>query len=323
MQVMLVIIVGTLMCVNDRLTAGNFIAAVSYNSLLIWPVRNLGRILSEMSKAGVSVSRIGYIINSQEEQDSEKDEKPNMYGDIAFDNVSFSYDALPVLKNISFTVRGGTVLGVLGGTGSGKSTLTLLLSRLYKLKPDCGKITIDGVNINDIKADYLRGNTGIVLQEPFLFSRTIAENIAVTAQELSENDIRSASKAACLDECIAEFANGYETEVGERGVTLSGGQKQRAAIARVLMQRPPIMIFDDSLSAVDAETDEKIRESLQKNFGASTVIIISHRITTLMKADNIIVLDKGEIIEQGNHDQLISKNGLYAHIYAMQTGTEE
>lgn len=321
-QIMLVVTVGTVLCVNGSLTAGGLIAAISYNSLLIWPVRNLGRILSEMSKAGVSVARIGYIMDSQDEEDSPKDVKPDMHGDIVFDNVTFSYDSMPVLKNVSFTVKGGTVLGVLGGTGSGKSTLTLLLSRLYKLKPENGKITVNGTDINDIKADYLRKNTGIVLQEPFLFSRTIAENIGVTADEINNEDIRAAGRAACLDECVTEFAKGYDTEVGERGVTLSGGQKQRAAIARVLMQKPPIMIFDDSLSAVDAETDEKIRESLQKNFGDSTVIIISHRITTLMKADNIIVLDKGKIIEQGNHEQLLGKKGLYSAVYAMQTGTE-
>lgn len=322
LQVMLVVVTGTALCVNGGLTTGNLIAAVAYNGLLTWPVRRLGRILSEMSKAGVSVARIGYIMNSDDEIDSEKDIKPDMHGDIVFENVSFAYDSNTVLDNINLTVKGGTVLGILGGTGSGKSTVTLLLSRLYRLAEGCGRITVSGVDINDIPSDYLRSNIGIVLQEPYLFSRTIAENIGITKNKYTLEEIRRVSGIACLDESVSEFANGYDTEVGERGVTLSGGQKQRAAIARIFMQKTPIMIFDDSLSAVDAETDEKIREALQKNFGDSTVIIISHRISTLMNADNIIVLDKGRIIEQGNHTKLVEGGGLYSRIYAMQTGLE-
>lgn len=323
LQIMLVVVVGTQLCVGGSLTTGEFIAACSYNALLTWPVRRLGRILSEMSKTGVSISRIAYIMDSEEEKDAEKQLTPDMHSDIEFNHVSFAYDESPILKDVSFKVKGGSVLGILGGTGSGKSTVTLLLGRLYGLKPECGSITVDGVNINDIKGDYLRSNIGIVLQEPFLFSRTLAENIGITKEKYTPEDIESASRIACLDDAVKEFSNGYDTVVGERGVTLSGGQKQRAAIARILMQKSPIMIFDDSLSAVDAETDEKIRESLKKSFENSTVILISHRITTLMDADNIIVLDKGAIVEQGTHDTLIAQNGIYSRIYSMQTGLEE
>ena len=323
LQIMLVVVVGTYLCVGGSLTMGEFIAACSYNALLTWPVRRLGRILSEMSKTSVSISRIAYIMDSEEEKDAEKQLTPNMHSDIEFNHVSFAYDELPVLNDVSFKVKGGSVLGILGGTGSGKSTITLLLGRLYGLKPECGRITIDGIDINDIKGDYLRSNIGIVLQEPFLFSGTLAENIGITKKEYTHEDIESVSKVACLDDAVKEFSKGYDTIVGERGVTLSGGQKQRAAIARILMQKSPIMIFDDSLSAVDAETDERIRESLKKSFENSTVILISHRITTLMDADNIIVLDKGAIVEQGTHDALMAKNGIYSRIYSMQTRLEE
>lgn len=203
--------------------------------------------------------------------------------------------------------------------------MMLLLDRLYDLPPECGKITIGGVDIADIKAEHLRKNIGIVLQEPYLFSRTIAENIGITDDNITLSEIREAARAACLDETVEGFTQGYDTFVGERGVTLSGGQKQRAAIARILTQNTPIMIFDDSLSAVDTETDEKIRRSLEERFGTSSIILISHRITTLSKADQILVLDGGRIAERGTHDELKRAGGIYQKIYEIQSGshTEE
>ena len=217
-------------------------------------------------------------------------------------------------------MKGGTTLGILGGTGSGKSTLMLLLDRLYDLPPENGKITIGGVDVADMKAEYLRENIGIVLQEPYLFSRTLKENIGITDDALTLTEIRAAARAACLDDTVEGFKNGYDTFVGERGVTLSGGQKQRAAIARVLTHPSPIMIFDDSLSAVDTETDAKIRRSLEERFGTSSIILISHRITTLSKADKIIVLDRGRIVEEGTHDELKAAGGIYQKIYMIQSG---
>lgn len=222
------------------------------------------------------------------------------------------------MNDVSFRIPQGTTFGILGSTGSGKSTLMHLLNRLYDLPEENGRITIGGVNIADMKASWVRQNIGMVLQEPFLFSRTIAENIGIASRELQMEDIRRAAKIACVDEAISEFSNGYETVVGERGVTLSGGQKQRTAIARMLTQRAPIMVFDDSLSAVDAETDAKIRQALRKNLGDSTVILISHRVTTLMQAECIMVLDKGRVAEMGSHEELLKKNGIYRHIYDMQ-----
>lgn len=227
------------------------------------------------------------------------------------------------MHNISFTMKAGTTLGILGGTGSGKSTLMLLLDKLYPLSEDEGRITIGGTDIRKIKTSHLRSNIGIVLQEPYLFSRSIAENIGILSDELNMDDIRQAANAAALDESIHAFAAGYETMVGERGVTLSGGQKQRAAIARMLTQDVPIMIFDDSLSAVDTQTDSKIRQAIAQRFGKASVILISHRITTLSAANKIIVLDRGRIVEEGTHEELKSAGGIYQKIYETQSGYQE
>ena len=323
-QIMLVVVFGVILCLDGEMTAGEYIAFVSYNAQLVWPIRQLGRMISEMSKAGVAVDRIGYIINSPVENDCEGAITPDMTGDIAFEHVNFAYDGCPqMLHDIHFTMKAGTTLGILGGTGSGKSTLMLLLDRLYDLPADSGRITIGGVDIATIKREHLRRNIGIVLQEPFLFSRTLQENLSITDEKLTLTDIREAARAACLDETIEGFTKGYDTFVGERGVTLSGGQKQRAAIARMLTQNTPIMIFDDSLSAVDAETDAKIRKALEKRFGSASIILISHRITTLSKADQVIVLDKGRIAEMGSPAELEKAGGLYQRIYEIQSLSKE
>ena len=319
-QIMLIIVFGAVFCVRGDMSSGEYVAFISYNSMLVWPVRQLGRMISEMSKAGVAVSRIAYIMDSPVEKDKPDAVESDMTGDIEFHNVSFAYEGCPsILKDVSFKVKSGTTLGILGGTGSGKSTLMCLLDRLYDLPPECGRITVGGVDIADMKAETLRQSIGIVLQEPFLFSRSIADNIGITREGITLSDVREAARAACLDEAVEGFAKGYDTFVGERGVTLSGGQKQRAAIARMLTQNTPIMIFDDSLSAVDTETDAKIRRELESRFGSATIILISHRITTLQKADHIIVLDGGRISEQGTHDELITRDGIYSKIYRIQT----
>jgi len=323
-QVMLVIIFGAYFCVDGSLTEGEYIAFISYNSMLVWPIRMLGRMISEMSKAGVSIDRVFYIMNSPIEQDDPNAKEVPLDGDICFENVNFAYENSPqMLHDITFTMKAGTTLGILGGTGSGKSTMMLLLDKLYTLPDDGGRITIGGTDIRMIKTEYLRRNIGMVLQEPFLFSRTLGENIGIVSPELDMRAVREAAAAAALDETINSFAAGYDTVVGERGVTLSGGQKQRAAIARMLTQDVPIMIFDDSLSAVDTETDAKIRKAISERFGKASVILISHRITTLSAADKIIVLDRGRIVEEGTHDQLKSAGGIYQKIYETQNGSQE
>ena len=324
MQIMLVVVFGVVFCLKGQMTSGEYIAFISYNAQLVWPIRMLGRMISDMSKAGVAIERIGYIIDSEVEKDCEGAVAPDMTGDIAFEHVSFAYEGFPqMLHDITFTMKAGTTLGILGGTGSGKSTLMLLLDRLYDLPENSGRITIGGVDIATIQREHLRKNIGIVLQEPFLFSRTLKENLSITDEQLTLSDIREAARAACLDDTIEGFTKGYDTFVGERGVTLSGGQKQRAAIARMLTQHTPIMIFDDSLSAVDAETDAKIRTALEKRFGSASIILISHRITTLSKADQVIVLDRGRIAEMGTPAELEKAGGLYQRISEIQSLSAE
>ena len=324
LQIMTILVLGTIEAVNGSISVGTFMAFVSYNATLVWPIRSLGRVLSEMSKAGVSIDRINYILEEEEEQDDPAGLTPDLHGDIVFDHVNFAYEGLmPILKDIHFTIKAGSTFAILGGTGSGKSTLMHLLDRLYELPKEGGTISIGGTDIRTIRLSYLRENIGMVLQEPFLFSRTIRENISAARPGADMEEIRHASRIASVDDAIMGFSGGYDTIVGERGVTLSGGQKQRVAIARMLMQRAPIMIFDDSLSAVDAETDAKIRNALDQNLGGSTVILISHRITTLMKADCILVLSNGQIAQMGTHQELVSQPGIYRDIYNIQTAQED
>ena len=314
LQWLAIVTVGTVFCVNGSLTTGELIAFIFYNTMLMGPVRQLGRIISNMSKAGVALGRIGEILNGEEEEYGEREV---LSGDIEFKNVSFEYEeGKPVLRDISFKIPEGSVFGILGGTGSGKSTLTYLLDGLYA--PTNGEIAIGGKPVSDISPATLRSNIGLILQEGYIYSGTIGENIALAVDNATREDIERAAKEACVADNIEGFANGYDTVVGERGVTLSGGQKQRVAIARTLLRNTPYLIFDDSLSAVDSETDAAIRANLNEKFKGATVIIISHRINTVMHADNIIVLDSGKIVESGTNSQLLEKGGIYKKIYDLQ-----
>lgn len=320
-QVLFIITLGAVEAVHGGITAGEFIAFASYNTTLVWPVRSLGRILSDMSKAGVSFDRVNYILDSEEEDMSLEGKKPQ-HMDITFDHVTFGYgDGQNVLEDVSFHIKEGATYGILGGTGSGKSTLVHLLDRLFVLEK--GRIQIGGVDIQDIPVGWVREHVGMVMQEPFLFSRTIRENIAAANPEATMEEIREAAKIACVDEEILAFPDGYDTMVGERGVTLSGGQRQRVAIARMLIAKAPIMVFDDSLSAVDAETDTRIRRALKEKMKDATVILISHRITTLMEADRILVLNHGKEEETGTHRELIERDGIYRKIYEIQMNQDD
>ena len=324
LQVVTIIVLGAVEAVHGTITVGEFIAFASYNTTLVWPIRGLGRILSDMSKAGVSFERVDYIIRASEEAYQEENREENRSFDIRFSHVNFAYeDGHPVLSNLDFSIPQGSTLGILGGTGSGKSTLVQLLNRLYELQEGQGEITLGGKNIREIPLEWLRNNIGIVLQEPFLYSRTIKENIAASVPDATMEEIRQAAKIACVDDTIMSFPDGYDTLVGERGVTLSGGQRQRVAIARMLLQKAPIMIFDDSLSAVDSQTDAKIRKALSESCKNATVILISHRITTLMGADQILVLNQGKIQEQGTHEELISRDGIYRQVYEIQMSQDD
>ena len=325
LQVMLVVVLGAAFCVRGQLSAGNYIAFITYNAMLTWPVRSLGRVISEMSKAGISIDRIAYILSSKEEDERDGGEEPDLHQDITFSHVFFRYqEELPlVLSDVSFTVRAGETLGILGGTGSGKTTAAELLDALYDLPEGCGSIRIGDTDLRDISRHYLRRGIGFVQQEPYLFSGTLLHNLTLANPAATKDEVEEAAKISCLDEAVAKFEEGYETVVGERGVTLSGGQKQRTAIAQMLLGNPTIMIFDDALSAVDAATDAKIRRALSQKSKDATVLLVTHRITTLSGADRILVLDHGRVAELGTPQELYEKNGLYRRIYDLQAAGRE
>lgn len=321
LQVCVIIVAGAFLVEQGQLTAGEFLAFTAYNSMLVWPVRNLGRLLSELSKTSISATRLFDILDAEEETNCPAPVKPGLNGDIVFDHVSFGYPGgTGVLEDVSFTIKAGSTFGILGATGSGKSTLMYLLDRLYELPKGQGSITIGGVDIRKMDIAHLRKNVGIVLQEPFLFSKTFRESIADGAAREDLETVRHFARLAVIDDAIENFAQGYETPIGERGVTISGGQKQRVAIARMLMQDTAIKIFDDSLSAVDMETDAKIRHSIKENVHGTT-ILIAHRITTLMNADQILVLDRGKVAQMGTHEELSQQEGIYKKIFDMQKAT--
>lgn len=317
LQIALSLVAGVLFVVRGEFTLGNVTLFTTYTGMLTWPVRQLGRILADMGKATVSLGRLDEILSAPVETEPGRALKADLRGDIVFDHVCFGYDRYDdVLKDVSFTVHQGETIGILGSTGSGKSSLVQLLQRLYCAT--AGKITINGTNINDIEHGHLRRNIGIVLQEPFLYSRTIRENIGIVRPDASLDEIQNAARIASVHDVIESFEQGYDTVVGERGVTLSGGQQQRIAIARTLMQQAQILIFDDSMSAVDTETDAAIRHALHSMRHDGITFLISHRITTLCEADRILVLEDGKLVQEGTHRQLMAEDGLYRRIAAIQ-----
>ncbi len=322
MQIGIVVVFGAYWASMGRITLGTLTVFIAYEGMLLWPIRQMGRILTDMGKTMVSVGRIEEILNTPLEAQDEDCTEASMVGDIEFKDVYFEYDAgKPVLRNLSFKVKKGQTVAVLGPTGSGKSSLVHLLQRLYDYQK--GSITIGGVELKKIDKKWLRGHIGIVLQEPFLYSKTIKENIGIAKRDVKEHEIFDASHIASVHTVIKEFENGYDTAVGEKGVTLSGGQKQRVAIARTLVKDSTILIFDDSLSAVDTETDAAIRRELNKRSKDITTFIISHRITTLSEADVILVLEEGRMVQSGTHEQLMNQPGLYQRIWAIQNSLEE
>lgn len=321
-QVGFVVIYGTYLTFLGELSLGSLVAFVSYINMLIFPVRQMGRTLTDMGKAFVSLKRIEEIFEIPIEILEENHLKPEIIGNIEFDNVSFSYeDDKQILSDISFKVKTGQTVALIGSTGSGKSSLVHLLPRLYEYNK--GSIKIDGMELNTIDKSWIRKNVGLVLQEPFLYGKTIKDNIRLTDPSMRDDRVFEAAQIASIHDDISLFENGYETLVGERGVSLSGGQKQRMAIARTLINNNPILIFDDSLSAVDTETDISIRKALNGRKDKATTIIISHRISTVSEADMILVIDKGKIIQRGSHSSLIAEEGLYKRVYTIQNSLDD
>jgi ATP-binding cassette, subfamily B, bacterial len=311
---------------QGSISIGDFVAYIGLAIWIIWPMRNLGRLVVQISTALVSYKRVTDVIREDREPLTFGSYIPSngLRGEILFDNVCFEYgdDEGLVLKNISFHCRAGQVVALMGSTGSGKSTLVNLLPRFYDYTS--GRLLLDDVHLKQYPRRYLRQQIGIVEQEPFLFSRTIRENIAYGVErELAQAEIEEAARAAAVHDVIVSFPQGYNTLVGERGVTLSGGQKQRLAIARTLLKDPRILILDDATSSVDTETDATIREALERLMLGRTTFIIAHRIQSVMNADLILVLDKGRIVQQGKHDELLEQPGIYRQIFDVQEQIED
>lgn len=321
-------LIGATFVINGALTLGDYIAYSGLLVWLIWPMRNLGRLIVQMSTSLVSYGRVAEIGREERESLTEGSFQPAgaLRGELIFDKVCFEYEAdQRVLRDITFEVKPGQAVALLGSTGSGKTSLVNLLPRFYEYTG--GSLRLDGVELNQYPRAYLRRQIGIVEQEPFLFSRSIRENICYgVGRDVSQAEVEAAARAAAIHDAIMAFPDGYATLVGEKGVTLSGGQKQRVAIARTLLKNPRILIFDDSTSAVDLETEQEIREALAQLMhgpdGRRTTFIIAHRVQSVMNADLILVLDKGRIVQHGTHAELLAQPGIYRQIFDIQTRIE-
>ena len=317
--------VAATMAINGTITVGTYLAYVGLVIWLIWPMRNLGRLIVQTSTGLVSYKRVMEIIRQPREPltEGKAPQGTAATGRLIFENVGFAYqENEPILQGVSFTCQPGQVVALLGSTGSGKTSLVNLLPRFYEYTS--GSITLDGVELREYAREYLRSQIGIVEQEPFLFSRTIRENITYgVGREISQAEVEEAASAAAIHDVIASFPEGYNTLVGEKGVTLSGGQKQRVTIARTLLKNPRILILDDSTSSVDTETEAFIREALECLMENRTTFIIAHRIQSVMSADLILVLDKGKVVQMGTHEQLLAQEGMYRQIYELQTRIDD
>lgn len=320
-QVGLVIGFGSYWMSRGDLPVGTFYFFLATANLFIWPVRMMGRTLTELGKALVAIGRIYEILAEAREQDSVQTSVPGFKGALSFENVAFSHGASAVLHEISFDAAAGETVALVGPSGSGKSTIVNLLLRFYE--PESSRIRLDGHDLSSLPLAEVRSAIAVVMQEPFLYSKSLRDNIRFGRPDAHPDEIVEAAEAAHVHGSIEAFESGYETMVGERGVMLSGGQRQRVALARALLDRPALLVLDDALSAVDTETESLILENLRARQGNQTTILIAHRISTLMHADRILVLDRGRIVERGTHEELIAGHGLYRRLWEIQTNLEE
>ncbi|MFP4216308.1 MAG: ABC transporter ATP-binding protein [Phycisphaerae bacterium] len=342
----LVLFAGAWLVSRGEMKIGQMVVFFMFVDRFLWPIRRLGRVLTDLGKATVSIDRLGEILENEPETTTEGDVPDlDVAGEIEFRNVSFAFtptgmgvrksdddtppsdgspdresDAPPVLRDVSFHVGPGATLAILGPSGSGKSTIVNLLLRLYNYEQ--GEILLDGRELHELDAQAVRNQIGVILQEPFLYSRSVRENVKLGRSAASDEEMIEATTAACVHDSIQSFEEGYDTKVGERGVTLSGGQRQRVALARAILNDPPILVLDDALSAVDTRTEKMVLDALQDRRGRHTTLIIAHRISTLMHADEIIVLEHGRVVQTGSHEQLLNQPGLYRRLWDIQNSLE-
>ncbi|MBL4844702.1 MAG: ABC transporter ATP-binding protein [Planctomycetes bacterium] len=313
----LVVAAGAYWLMQGSLAVGAFFYFLAAVNLFLFPMRHMGRILADLGKAVVAIERLDEVLTQARELDPDGAPTPVLTGDLDFDRVSFSHGELAVLNEVSFSVPAGQTLAILGPSGSGKSTLVNLLLRLYDYEQ--GSIRLGGHELSSLPRKHVRRQVAVVLQEPFLFSKTIGENVRLGRADATQEDVETATRAAGIHETILGFESGYETAVGERGVTLSGGQRQRLALARALLERPVVLVLDDSLSAVDTETEATILDALAATKGRQTTIVIAHRVSTIKDADQILVLGQGRVVQAGDHESLLAEDGPYARLWAAQT----
>ncbi len=319
-QKILVVGTGLILLATDRLEVGAFFFFLTVVGMFVWPIRQMGRILADLGKAQVAFGRIEHILGQPEESQGEEGvhlHPESVSGAITFTNVSFSHvESSPVLANVSLEIEAGSTIALVGPSGCGKSTIISLLMRFYE--PDEGGISLDGVPLPTIDRGSLRSNLSVVMQEPFLFSRSLKDNLMMGRVDAEQGDIVEAATVAAIHDSIMEFDEGYSTVVGERGMTLSGGQRQRLSIARALLRDPAVLILDDALSAVDTKTERAILAALKERHHRHTTIIVAHRLTTVMQADEVFVMDEGRIIDRGTHASLLQKEGLYRRFWDIQ-----
>jgi len=322
----LVVAAGAYWLSQGTLAVGAFFYFLTAVNLFLWPVRHMGRILADLGKAVVAIERLDEVLTQARELDPDEElpadfEPPVLTGDLVFEGVSFSHGEQEVLREVSFSVAQGETLAILGPSGSGKSTLINLLLRLYDYEQ--GSIRINGHELSSLPRKHVRSQVAVVLQEPFLFSKSVGKNVLLGRASATKDELETATRAAGIHDTIVGFDKGYETAVGERGVTLSGGQRQRLALARALLEEPAVLVLDDSLSAVDTKTEASILEALGQAKGRQTTIVIAHRVSTIKDADRILVLGKGAVVQQGDHETLLAEEGPYARLWRAQTALEE
>ncbi|MBL1217165.1 MAG: ABC transporter ATP-binding protein [Planctomycetes bacterium] len=318
----LVVGAGAYWLATGRLQVGEYFYFITAVNMFIWPVRMMGRILTDLGKALVAFDRLNEILDAPRETMPTPDETPEVIqGEIEFANVTFSHvtSKEPVLHDISFRVEQGKTLALVGQSGSGKSTIVNLLLRFYDYQH--GSIRLDGRELKHIDRQFIRSQSSVVMQEPFLYSKTLRENLVIGRPAAGEDEMMEATAVAAVHESIIDFDDGYDTMVGERGVMLSGGQRQRVALARALLADPAVLILDDALSAVDAETEDMILTALRTRRGRHTTIVIAHRLSTLLHADEILVLHHGRVVQRGTHGQLLGQKGLYRRLWHIQTSS--